>query len=432
MIAGPVYRTKADLLTGLASISEDSAVTVLTDETKAGKQSTYIKRYKGIEYVSSIATSDESEVATGVFFDTAAGDKFTDLIIPSDPSLTVTDSSIAFSSSAAVILDALVRGLDGNALKSCFDHLEVNARFTVNSFPAAAAEGAAAVMLNEILGVYGGRVAASGSGPGYILPALLGTNNQWRVNGTNHAFTGPCSVRMRYRREGDQAKAIFSYDGGPETTLSYTMVFTPGSFELPRMFSGLGVRFRRGDMILEELKVFADFPNAPRCFLGNSLTQGRTATAYADGFAARIRANRSDPTLIAGAPSAKTGDWTTRLESVIRMRPKRCIVELGPNDILNGVSLGTFQTNYTTIMNTLIANDIVPIALSIPPLGNANVPAWNAWLASQGWRYVDIYTPLLGTGYSLNPAHDSGDGIHWNGSGHEVVGDVVGDYEAAL
>lgn len=427
------FLTKADLIAGLGSVANGTAAHVLFDETKGGTLSYYLKRYNALEYQYSLPVgTDESEAATGIFFDTAAGDEFTDLIVPSDASLTVNAGSIAFSSASAVTLDALVKGTDGNPLKFCFDDMIIDMTVEVHSYPANGAEGVMAAMVNETLGLYGGAVSAHGGSTTQILPKIMGVNSTRATATPGHAFTDPYTVRMRYIREGATAKAVWNYDGGSDNELSYTMVFAATSFELPRMFSTAGLRFRQGDITVTGLKVSAGFPNARFAFLGDSLTQGRTASAYADGFAAKVRADYPDDVLIAGAPSAKTGDWLAHLEPMFKMKPAYCYVLLGTNDVLNGVSLSTFQTNYPAIMGALIAHDIVPIAITIPPNGSAATATWNAWIMAQGWRCVDVYPALLGTGYDLDPAFDSGDHIHPRSAGHEVIYELVAEEAAAL
>jgi hypothetical protein len=56
----------------------------------------------------------------------------------------------------------------------------------------------------------------------------------------------------------------------------------------------------------------------------------------------------------------------------------------------------------------------------------------NAWIASQGWLYIDIYSTLLGTGNALNAAYDYGDTVHWNNAGHNAVYGVITSSIASL
>ncbi|MFB9647077.1 SGNH/GDSL hydrolase family protein, partial [Microbacterium terregens] len=44
-----------------------------------------------------------------------------------------------------------------------------------------------------------------------------------------------------------------------------------------------------------------------------------------------------------------------------------CTVMLGTNDIIQGVTLATFQANMQAIVAALVANRIVPVLLTIPP-----------------------------------------------------------------
>jgi len=191
------------------------------------------------------------------------------------------------------------------------------------------------------------------------------------------------------------------------------------------MFSDWALRFGSGQIDVNSLKVTAEYKNARFAFLGDSLTQGRFATNYADGFAAKIRADYPGEVLIAGAPSALSADWLTNIESMKMMTPRRVFVEVGTNDFINAVPFATYQANMTAIIAALESVGCSVVLMSLPPLGNATVrTVWNAWLAGLGKPYIDIYTPLA-TGDALNATYNSGDNVHFNTAGNTVVYDAI-------
>ena len=358
----------------------------------------------------------------GVFFNSATGDLFTAMSNASDASLTVSGSSLAFNSATAKTLDCVVKDSGGNTGKFCFDTMTIDATYTINSFVAADQEAVFTGMVNDSLGLYASAIKSHPGSAAQAFGALYNAGSQLTTDAAGgFAFGGPISVRSQYTRAGDAATHTLTYPATADHTMTISQVFAATSYETPRLFGTAGVRFKQGNLSLTSLKVSAAYPNATYAFVGDSLTQGRMATAYTDGFARKVRTLYPDEVLICGAPSATTANWLDATQPVIDMAPRYVFICLGTNDLNLGVSLATAQANYTTIVNRFIAAGITPVVISLPPFNNTNIPTMNSWLSAQGWIYVDIYSLLVGTGTSLNATYDSGDGIHWNTAGHNVV-----------
>ena len=223
----------------------------------------------------------------GVFFDTDAGDTFTSrLSYTPNAALTVEADSVAFSSASEVSLDLNVKEDDDSIMWQCFDHFEMVADYTITSFPA-----------GDVVGFHTGWkrdddpsnffTAATKAFPGYAdyLLRRLDLNGSPLGTGGSYQITAPVAATITVQREGAVFKATQNYNNGASSEqLSHTMGFPANSSELPRAFCIPMVRFKQGVHELLSLKVSASFPNAPFGFLGDSLTQGRIATAYADGF----------------------------------------------------------------------------------------------------------------------------------------------------
>lgn len=434
---GNAYLTRAEASAALPSISNGAFVQVLQDETKGNSWAVYRMADGALTYLFSVAgTTDESVAATGVFFDSSTADDFTDLVYTPTAGLTVSGGSVAFSSATQVAVDLYVDGGAGAALEHCFDTLEVDATYTITSFPSAGVEAVFTGMLNSV-GPHldAAEIKAFPGSTDYLLAQIRNRGAALGSDGASASpqFTSPITVRSRYRRTGDTALHIVNYNGGGDRSsgMSLALVYSATSYEMPRMFSKPLVRFRQGTMTLTALKVSASYPNAKCAFIGDSLTQGRFASSYADAFPQRVRADYPGEVLVAGAPSATTEDWIAALPSVIAMKPRYAFVLLGVNDLTTSRTLSAIQADYTTIMRTLGANEIVPIALTVPPINDSSVPTLNTWIKAQGWRYIDIYPLLVGSGTALNASYGSGDGIHWNSAGNGVVYDAVTAYIAA-
>lgn len=370
--------------------------------------------------VFSPAGSSIAPVAPLTLFDTTAGDAFTALNWSgTDASLTVGASQVVQNSSSVLNINASVKR-SGSVIKQCLDYWTVRADIRIRSWPVNAA-GLRYGILSYAGFPFGGEVKRHGGGATYAL--------HWSVlNGagltsdplSGYNITGQPTAVITATREGAVMKATCNYAGSGDRTITETMVFAATSYELPRMFSDWALRFGSGQIDVNSLKVTAEYKNARFAFMGDSLTQGRHATAYADGFAAKIRADYPGDVLIAGAPSAVSADWVTNIESVKMMTPKRVFIMLGTNDIGGAIALATYQANMSSVISSLESIGTNVVLVSIPPRNSATVATWNAWLSGLGKPYVDVYTPLA-SGIALNATYDSGDGIHLSTAGHAVI-----------
>lgn len=379
--------------------------------------------------------------ATGVFFDTAAGDLFTDttkFVAASDATLTVGGKTLTFNNSgAAKALDCYIKDSAGNTGQFCFDNFTVDATYTVNSFVAADDNGVFTGLVDDAGGgiywLYASLLKAHPGSVAQILGALWNTGAQLTTDGGGgFAFGGATVVRSQYSRVGNIATHTLTYPATADRTMTVTQVFAATSYETPRLFSTAGLRFCRGNIVCTNLKVSAGYANANYAFIGDSLTQGRNAAVYADGFVSKLRVLYPNDVINAGAPSATTANWKTRLRPVIDLAPRYAFICLGTNDLNSGRALVDIYADYKNIVSQIQAAGITPIVISVPPFNNGNVPTLNAWLSAQGWTYIDIYNLLVGTGTKLNAAYDSGDGLHWNSAGHNVVYGAVSSAIAAL
>ena len=383
----------------------------------------------------SMGPSNIGTSASGVFFDSSDGDTFTGtkFSAPADATLTTGASTIAFSSATAKSLDCVIKDSGGNVLESCFDSIDVDATYTLTSFPSAGIEGFLTGLIQDVagLGQYGTVIEAGGAGAGFALARIYNANSPM-TTGTQFAFGAPITIRVQYRVRGTAVTATVTYPSTADEVQTLTQVFTTSSFETPRLFSKLGVKFCQGAATLTALRVSAPYSNASYAFVGDSLTQGKYASLHANGYAAKIRAAHPDQVIIAGAPSATTANWLAATQPIIDMNPRYVFVALGTNDFTGGRALVDIQADYTTIVSRFTAAGITPIVLAAPPIGNGNVPTFNTWLSTQGWTYVDIYSVLKGTGTSLAAAYDSGDGVHWNDAGHTAVYSTVSSAISSL
>jgi lysophospholipase L1-like esterase len=374
--------------------------------------------------------------ATGVLFDSSIGDSFVDKFIsPVDAALTVSDDSMLFNHTAGTPKDLRCRlkGSDGNAFKHCFDHWKITARYTVRSLPFSTT-ATCCVLTGSQNDLSGGRYFGFRlrSLSGTILDRLFGDSVlNGSANGTLPSaavtFVSGDQVDIIVERSGSNLNLTVSKVGGSTQVRNTTLGFAANAFELPRLFNDFSIQWMFADVTLASLKIEASYPNAAYALIGDSLVQGRFAAAYSDGWAQLLRSDYPEDVLACGAPSAKSSHWLESVPSIEAMNVGRAFIALGVNDLLGGDSLATFQANMTSLIAAVEAIGVPVVLLNIPPVGSGVVPTWNAWLETLGKPLIDIYNPLLGSGVSLNAAYNSGDNIHWNTAGNEVVYGAVAD-----
>ena len=368
--------------------------------------------------------------ADGILFDTARGDSFLDgfEFSPSN-GVVVTADSVAFDSDVATSVSMGYKNAAGVVLEA-FDSFEltfemniraawpttdIHAWFTgfsgknfaqdwfgimTKSHPAAAGNAYAIRYMNN--SASGAGVASSPVGAG--IPATLVISLKQGVFSLIGTYNGIVVIDL---------------------TSDMTLGDPVDIYELPRQFSTIGMVFLQGHVTVTGVKIAVDFPNAKYALVGDSITQGRFADSYPDGYAMVLRQDNPDDILACGAPGARIADWNDNvLEAVFDMTPKYAIVFLGTNDLLF-VSEDVAKADYDALTAKIESAGIKVIAIGIPPAGNYKNPLFNDLLEQTYPRYIDCYTPLLGTGLAMNPAYDSGDGIHPNSAGHALIASTI-------
>lgn len=388
------------------------------------------KRYVGITevikaYVGAQQVFSSSTPSDGVFYDSSVSGFLSGLSVPADATLTATAGSIAFSSATAKSLNVSILDDSAAVFEHCLDDITIDATYTLTSFPAVDVVGVLTGLFDYNNFPFSGEINAH---PGSATTAHARTrlNNSPLVSdASGYSIGAGISIQVRVSRIGDLLNHRITYAATAPRDLNATMVLTVTSYELPRLFCKTGNRFVQGVLTLNSLKVTGGYPNAKYAFCGDSITQGRFASAYADAFPQLMRADYPGNVIVAGAPSATVDDWLSRTWQIRKMKPKYVFIMLGTNDIGLGTPLATIQANYTTLVNTYITAGIIPIVLAVTPRNSIQAETFNTWLAAQGWRFVDTYTPLLGSGYALAAPYNSGDNVHLTSAGNLVIKNTI-------
>lgn len=104
-------------------------------------------------------------------------------------------------------------------------------------------------------------------------------------------------------------------------------------------------------------------------------------------------------------------------------KPKAVFTEIATNDVGFAISIGTTEANLTANYDTLTTHDIPAYFLLCPPRNDVNVTTINTWIRTNyPGKYIDLYTPLwAGTGTGMASIYNSGDGVHPDSLGHDVM-----------
>lgn len=114
--------------------------------------------------------------------------------------------------------------------------------------------------------------------------------------------------------------------------------------------------------------------NEPYMVVGDSISQGCFSGAANQTFASLL----GYPTL-SGA-SDTTQDIITSFWQLTLLKPKNIILGIGINDVSNGVSSGTWQANYASIVSTIQGMNIgLKLNTEIP---NGTIPTWATYVTS--------------------------------------------------
>lgn len=378
-----------------------------------------------------LSASGARPVETLVLFDSETGGNFaTAFDYPTDATLTVASGSVSYvNTGSANQLRVALKGPSGGVLLHALDNIRIDAALTIGPYPANDDIGAQIGFGNPGLGYfYGHEQKAHPAGASFLYARTLLTNYAPRESDTISYEVGGAgsSVSVRVEYSFGTLVSRVNYASTGERVLDVPMTLTATSDELPRLFSDAGgITFRRGTITVNSLRISAaQSKNVPYFLLGDSILQGRFASTFADGWGSRLRTAKPGQVVVCGAPSATSLDWSTRMDIVQLATPRRVFLNLGVNDIGNGVTLEQYQTRMGSILSQLDALGIPAVLLAITPTNNASTPTWNAWLAGLGRPYIDIFTPIA-NGNALAAVADSGDGVHPNSAGHETIFNTV-------
>lgn len=199
--------------------------------------------------------------------------------------------------------------------------------------------------------------------------------------------------------------------------------------------------FLGGQQDITKVRVFSWNRKGGIAVLGDSHTSGTNATIEANSYAMRLQYGSKYNYSNFGYPSITTinilsgGNWMNSVWANVRTQdPDYAIIALGYNDATNG-DTASFRTAYRAIIDSCIANSIVPILTTLVPRTNNSSPImtnYNLVISSLATQYslklADVFTALSansGGTNVINPNYLSNDNIHLSDSGHLVMANTI-------
>lgn len=222
--------------------------------------------------------------------------------------------------------------------------------------------------IRSILGGSGGSGIAcnldmstgAGRGKVFIYKIVNDTGTSIANSGSALTITAGDRIKLIFERNG----VVFTVRASNLTTktleisASYTYVVSyPVPATLPNSGTFSIFNFSTAQQNVNSFSVFSsEFKKADIALIGDSKTQGYYAGSYANRFGALLGSKIITVTL--GNGNDQTDTVAERLSEVILLEPKKAILNIGSNDLRNGVSSGTWQANYNAIVSDLEAEGI--------------------------------------------------------------------------
>lgn len=170
-----------------------------------------------------------------------------------------------------------------------------------------------------------------------------------------------------------------------------------------------------------------DYQGIDDLFIGDSITHGYDGTDLTTRWASLVGASQAPRTF---EVSAGNGDMThnvlRKLASIRDYGASRVFLMIGGNDAAGGVSSTVYQPQYTAIRNFLKGTGATVVHCLSTPRDAFDNTGLNTFIS--GFTddiVIDTFTPLKGSGTDLGATWDSGDGVHPNQTGMNLISTTV-------
>lgn len=246
------------------------------------------------------------------------------------------------------------------------------------------------------------------------------TTTNITLKNTSIPATAGSIYRLTYTQAGIDFKLKIENitSGGVDSITLTNNLGTAKNFKAPNS-SNITIWANGGTQQIQSLNVYSIMRYQPDVVvIGDSKTFGYSAAG-----AISLRYASQLGTLglvnVYGGDGDRTVETVQTIATVAARRPKYAILCIGRNDLASGVSSGTWQANYQTIVNTLSAAGTTVIHLLPIPETTQDQSALKTWITANYTRTID---PSVGW---VNGNYLSSDNIHPNAAGHAFVATTI-------
>jgi lysophospholipase L1-like esterase len=132
-----------------------------------------------------------------------------------------------------------------------------------------------------------------------------------------------------------------------------------------------------------------------------------------------------------GISGDRSIDALNRIEDVLELSPKKCIIYLGINDVIHNISIQETIRNIEKIILILKDNDVKVYLVELFNLGEYKIPGFSQHVSQLNAEYSNLAQTLkidflrCGGRYDQQIAFLNADGIHLNGLGYSTLATII-------
>jgi len=283
--------------------------------------------------------------------------------------------------------------------------------------------------------------AAGGNDRGYNAlfsgaGTYLGTMNILRFDGNQHILlaTGPaiplaagdvldCSLT----RSAWTITATASNRANAQVSTT-NIVFSDDANLIAPTISRVCLYPIEGTVYLDDLSFTINHRKPARIIVvGASMSEGYNASDYSKGYVSLLQSNFTQTVCNDSSSYNTTSNSVSILPEILAHHPTTALVMMGGNDMQFGYPASQWQAQYSNLVAQLQMNGVKVKHCLGPPRNTVNLMPLVSWISSNypASDLIDTWTPFLSGVSSLNPAFDSGDGIHPNDAGHALLSAII-------
>lgn len=171
-----------------------------------------------------------------------------------------------------------------------------------------------------------------------------------------------------------------------------------------------------------------DYKGIQDLWIGDSITHGYDGDDLISRFANQVSDNFARTFEVSAGNGDVTANVLTKLSSIRDYEPARIFLMIGGNDAAGGIAQAVYEANYTAIVNFLRSTGAEVILLKVTPRNAFDMATINTFIDGFPEQKIDTFTSILGTGFALDAAYNSGDGVHPNQTGMDKLAtDIIAD-----